>query len=105
MKSKKRIFVATTNLYLYPDEDGWSADNPSEYGRDYGMSAKEVREDLLFDEIRKGTKFYLKNTDDDDLIDCEAYPYCLRSIRGKHVVGYETIGDVESDPAFMEVRP
>lgn len=95
MKEKQRTFVATKNLYLYFDEEGWSEDNPTDYGKEYGMTAKQVRDESLAEEIRKGTRFYLKDTEDSDGIDANEFPYCLRSFHGSHVVGLERLSHID----------
>lgn len=100
-KQGKRIYVATENLYAYRGEESWSVDNPSVYGKVLGMTAKEVKEELLYATIRKGAKFSLE---DNDGIDKKEYPYCLRSIRGNNVVRYESLKVLEMETSFRMVK-
>lgn len=95
MKEKQRTFVATKNLYLYFDEEYWGDENPTEYGRDYGMTAKEVRDKLLQDTIYRGTKLTLvKNDDGGAHTEC---PYGLAKKNGYIAVYLEDLRDINLD--------
>ena len=93
MKKQLKIFVATKNLYLYFDEEYWVEDNPTDYGRDYGMTAKEVRDELLQDTLYRGTKLTLvKNDDSGSHAEC---PYGLARKNGHIAVYLESENDID----------
>ena len=93
MKEKPRTFIATKNLYLYSDEEGWSEDNPTVYGKDMGMTAKEVRDELLCDTLRKGTRLTLVKNDSG--ADADEYPYVLARENGDIAVRLEYLIDLK----------
>lgn len=95
MKEKQRTFIAKTNLYLYFDEEYWTDDNPTEYGKDMGMTAKQVRDELLQDTLYKGTKLTLvKNDDGGAHAEC---PYGLAKKNGYIAVYLEDLRDISLD--------
>lgn len=89
---KPRTFIAKVNLYLYYDEEYWIDDNPTEYGRDYGMHAKEVRDKLLQDTIYKGTRLTLVKNDSGAYTD--ECPYGLAKKNGYMAVFLESERDI-----------
>jgi hypothetical protein len=91
---KPRTFIVKKNLYLYFDEEGWSEDNPTEYGRDYDMTAKDVRDELLTDIIYKGTKLSLVKNDSGLQTDCS---YGLARKNGEIVVFLESENEIFLD--------
>lgn len=92
---KPRTFIAKKNLYLYFDEEYWIEDNPTVYGKDYDMTAKEVRDELLEDTIRKGTKLTLvRNNDSGAHAEC---PYGLARKNGNIAVYLEDLRDISLD--------
>lgn len=94
MKEKQRTFIAKKNLYLYFDEEYWSEDNPTEFGKEYYMTAKEAR-DILQDTIRKGTRLTLvKNDDGGAHAEC---PYGLAKKNGYIAVYLEDLRDIPLD--------
>lgn len=60
---KPRTFIAKKNLYFYFNEECWLEDNPTEYGKGYGVAAKDVRGELLEYTIYKGTRLTLVEND------------------------------------------
>lgn len=95
MKEKQRTFIAKKNLYLYFDEEGWSEDNPTVYGKDMGMTAKEVRDELLQETLYRGTKLTLiKNDDGGAHAEC---PYGLAKKNGYIAVYLEDLRDIFLD--------
>ena len=97
---KQRTFIAKKNLYLYFDEEGWSEDNPTVYGKDMGMTAKEVRDELLTNTLYKGTRLTLVKNDSDAQTDC---PYGLARKNGDIAVFLEDLRDIEDLDWFEEV--
>ncbi len=91
---KPRTFIVKKNLYSYFDEESWSEDNPTVYGKDMGMTAKEVRDELLCDTLRKGTKLTLVENDSDAWTWC---PYGLAKKNGDIVVYLESERDILLD--------
>lgn len=92
---KPRTFIVKKNLYLYFDEEGWSEDNPTVYGKDMGMTAKEVRDDLLYGTLYKGTRLTLvKNDDGGAHAEC---PYGLAKKNGYIAVYLEDLRDISLD--------
>lgn len=90
---KPRTFKAKKNLYLYFDEEYWSEDNPTEFGKEYYMTAKEVR-DILQDTIRKGTRLTLVKNDSGL---CEERPFGLAKKNGYIAVYLESERDIPLD--------
>lgn len=97
---KPRTFIVKKNLYLYFDEEGWSEDNPTDYGKDMGMTAKEVRDDLLYGTLYKGTRLTLVETDSGMLLKWR--PYGLATKNGHIKVLLESERDINLD-WFKEV--
>jgi hypothetical protein len=95
MKEKPRTFIVKRNLYLYFDEEGWSEDNPTVYGKDMGMTAKEVRDDLLYGTLYKGTKLTLVETDSGFMHKWR--PYGLATKNGHIEVLLESERDINLD--------
>lgn len=92
---KPRTFIVKTNLYLYYDEEYWVEDNPTDYGREYGMTAKEVRDELLQETLYRGTKLTLvKNDDSGSHAEC---PYGLARKNGHIAVYLEDLRDILLD--------
>ena len=96
---KPRTFIAKKNLYLYVDEEYWCDDNPTEYGKEYGMTAKRVRDEFLLDTIYKGTKLTLVENDDGNRA---YYPYGLARKNGDIVVFLESEKDIDLLDYFKE---
>ena len=96
---KPRTFKVKKNLYLYGDEEGWSEDNPTVYGEDMGMTAKEVRDRLLNDTIRKGTRLTLVKNENIVFTRC---PYGLARKNGDIAIYLEDLRDVEALDWFEE---
>lgn len=88
---KERTFKVKKNLYLYSEED-WSEDNPTVYGKDMGMTAKDVRDELLCDTLRKGTRLTLVNNENIMPVRC---PYGLARKNGNIAVYLEDLRDLE----------
>lgn len=92
---KPRTFIVKKNLYSYFDEESWSEDNPTEYGRDYDMTAKEVRDKLLQDTLYRGTRLTLvKNDDGGAHAEC---PYGLAKKNGYIAVYLESENEIFLD--------
>ena len=99
MKEKHRTFIAKKNLYLYFDEEGWSEDNPTVYGKDMGMTAKDVRDELLTNTLYKGTKLTLIENNSGAYADC---PYGFARKNGDIAVYLEDLRDVEKLSDWFE---
>ncbi len=97
---KERTFKVKKNLYLYFDEESWSEDNPTVYGKDMGMTAKEVRDTSLEDTLYKGTRLTLVKNDSDAYTDC---PYGLARKNGDIAIYLENVRDIEVLNWFEEV--
>ncbi len=95
MKEKPRTFIVKKNLYLYFDEENWSEDNPTEYGKGMGMTAKEVRDELLYGTLYKGMRLMLVQTDSGGMRKWR--PYGLARKNGNIEVLLESERDINLD--------
>jgi len=98
---KERTFIAKKNLYSYLDEECWSEDNPTVYGKDMGMTAKEVRDELLINTLYKGTRLTLVNNENIVPVRC---PYGLAKKNGDIAVYFEDLRDLEGLSDWFEEK-